>query len=192
MSIGSEFPEVLLAARRGAEWAWSALYRGLAPVLLGYLRSSGAPEPEDLLGEVFLQVVRDLRTFSGGEPEFRSWVFAVAHHRLVDAVRARARRPGVDLLSDPPLDVPSGNVELEAVESLTNQEILRALASLTADQRAVLLLRVFGDLTLPQIANLLGKRLGAVKQLQRRGAQALGALRSPAPYPSSPSQRFPE
>ena len=44
---------------------------------------------------------------------------------------------------------------------------------LSADQRAVLLLRVIGDLSLEQVAEALGKRTGAVKQLQRRGLIAV-------------------
>ena len=47
------------------------------------------------------------------------------------------------------------------------------LASLSPDQRAVLLLRVIGDLSLEQVAEALGKRTGAVKQLQRRGLIAV-------------------
>ncbi len=47
------------------------------------------------------------------------------------------------------------------------------LESLSPDQRAVLLLRILGDLSLEQVAEALGKRTGAVKQLQRRGLNAV-------------------
>ena len=39
------------------------VYLRLAPAVLGYLRAERAPELEDLLGEVFLQVARDLGRF---------------------------------------------------------------------------------------------------------------------------------
>src|SRR5438445_952311 len=77
--LGESFDEILEAARRGSDPAWDALYRDLAPLVHGYLRSRGAREPEDVTGEVFLQVARDLRGFSGDEASFRSWVLAVAH-----------------------------------------------------------------------------------------------------------------
>ena len=50
----------------GEDWAWRALYDELAPGLLGYLRARRAAQPEDLLGEVMLQIVRDLPSFGGG------------------------------------------------------------------------------------------------------------------------------
>lgn len=75
MSLGVNFPSVLDAARTGAEWAWTAIYRDLSPAVLRYLRARGAREPEDVLGEVFLQVVRSISHFSGEEHDFRAWVF---------------------------------------------------------------------------------------------------------------------
>ena len=94
--LGENFPGTLDAARTGADWAWTAIYRDLSPVVLGFLRARRAQEPEDLTGEVFLQVVRDLPRFAGSERDFRAWVFVIAHHRLVDEGRRRTRRP-VDL-----------------------------------------------------------------------------------------------
>src|SRR6266545_5138463 len=86
------FSSLLEAAREGSEAAWLELYNGLAPVVLGYLRANSSPDPEDVLSEVFLQVARDIPRFEGDERGFRSWVFTIAHHRLIDARRADARR----------------------------------------------------------------------------------------------------
>jgi RNA polymerase sigma-70 factor (ECF subfamily) len=47
------------------------------------------------------------------------------------------------------------------------------LADLAPDQREVLTLRVVGDLTVEQVADVLGKSRGAVKSLQHRGVAAL-------------------
>src|ERR671914_135748 len=95
------FTSLLESARQGSEAAWQELYDGLAPAILGYLRANGAPDPEDILSEVFLQVARDIARFEGEERGFRSWVFTIAHHRLIDARRHSARRP-VELSPDPP------------------------------------------------------------------------------------------
>src|SRR3954469_7805866 len=84
---------VLPAARAGADWAWERIYRELAPSVTGYARAHGAAEPEDLTGEVFLQVVRGLERFAGRGRAFGAWVFRSAHRRGVDARRGRARRP---------------------------------------------------------------------------------------------------
>ncbi|HEU5002933.1 MAG TPA: sigma-70 family RNA polymerase sigma factor [Actinomycetota bacterium] len=173
-AVGESFPTVLAAARTGAGWAWTALYRDLSPLVLGYLRSRGAREPEDLTGEVFLQVARDLPSFSGGEDEFRSWVVVIAHHRLLDERRYYARRP-----ADPqPGEVlagygDTGDVEDEALRNLDVLRVRRLLAQVTDDQREVLMLRIVGGLTVEEVARAVGKRPNTVKALQRRGLAAV-------------------
>lgn len=167
MAFGESFPGVLAAARAGAEWAWDALYRELAPPLLGYLRAGGAAEPEDVLGEVFLQIVRDLRRFEGGEDSFRAWAYTITHHRLLDARRRGARRP-VASQAVVGEDAIGGDVEQEALAKLGDERVRRLLAGLTFEQRSVLLLRVVGDLTVEQVAPIVGRTPGAVKALQRR------------------------
>jgi RNA polymerase sigma-70 factor (ECF subfamily) len=167
--LGAQFPEILAAARTGAEWAWTGIYRDLSPVVLGYLRARRASEPEDLLGEVFLQVVRDLPRFDGDEREFRAWVFVIAHHRLVDEGRRGARRP-VDLEPDgPAIASVTEDVETQVIESTAADGVRRMIDRLPPDQRDVLLLRVLGDLTVKEVARAVGKSPGAVKALQRRG-----------------------
>lgn len=167
------FIALLAAARQGDEAAWQELYGGLAPVVLGYLRANAAPDPEDVLSEVFLQVARDIGKFEGEERGFRSWVFTIAHHRLIDARRHSARRP-VELSPDPP--EPGGVADDAAEEALANigtEEVNRVLEALSPEQRSVLLLRVIGDLSIEDVAKAVGKRTGAVKALQRRGLAAV-------------------
>lgn len=169
-----EFEPLLEAARDGSEPAWAAIYARLAPQVLGYLRASRAPEPDDTLSEVFLQVARDLPRFEGDEGAFRAWAFTIAHHRLIDARRAAARRP-VEPVAEPPEPdtAPLDDVADEALARIGRDEVLRVLEALTADQRAVLLLRVLGELTVEEVASTLSKRPGAVKALQRRGLAAV-------------------
>lgn len=171
--LGENFPRTLDAARIGAQSAWTNLYRDLAPAVLGYLRVRRAREPEDLTGEVFLQVARDLHRFQGGEQEFRAWVFVIAHHRLLDEGRRTVRRP-VDLEPDvTALGGAADDVETQVIESTATEDVRRIIDRLPPDQREVLLLRVFGDLTVEQVAQAIGKSAGAVKALQRRGVAAV-------------------
>jgi RNA polymerase sigma-70 factor, ECF subfamily len=167
------FTPLLEAAREGDEAAWQEIYDDLAPVVLGYLRANGAPDPEDVLGEVFLQVARDIARFDGDERGFRSWVFTIAHHRLIDARRHSARRP-VELSAEPPEPaVKAEDAADEALAKIGAEEVQRVLGTLSEDQRAVLLLRVIGDLSIEDVAKAVGKRPGAVKALQRRGLAAV-------------------
>lgn len=183
MALGEPFPEILAAARQGASWAWSRIYRDLAGPVTGYLTARGAHEPEDLASEAFLQIARGLHGFSGDEAQFRSWVFVIAHRRLQDERRAAARRPAAIPLDDeraaPLARRPGGDVEDEAVSALGNQGVVSMLEALTPDQRDVIMLRVVGELSLEQAARVLGKPVGAVKALQHRAVQALRRAMGP-------------
>jgi len=162
---------VLEAARAGDEWAWSRLYGELAGPVLGYLRVRGAAEPEDLLGEVFLQVARNLSSFSGDATGFRSWIFTIAHRRMIDERRASGRRR-LELVVDRESG-PSQDPALIVMDRLTEERIAATLQCLVPDQRDVLLLRIMGGITVEEVAIILGKTIGAVKALQRRALQAI-------------------
>jgi RNA polymerase sigma-70 factor (ECF subfamily) len=64
-------------------------------------------------------------------------------------------------------------VESEALDRLFADDLRLAQEVLTEDQRDVLSLRVIGNLSLEETAQVVGKRVGAVKALQRRGLIAL-------------------
>jgi RNA polymerase sigma-70 factor (ECF subfamily) len=178
--IGPEFPVTLARARAGDEAAWGTLYDDLSGPLLGFLRGRGAPDPEDQLGETFLQVARNLTGFEGDEAGFRSWVFTIAHRRLVDALRQRSRRP-VSVLADEHLEPLIDAVERApdeiavAVERIAQSGLLeQLLAHLTDDQREVLVLRFAADMDATSVGQLTGRSTNAVAAITGR---ALARLR---------------
>ena len=163
----------LTSAAGGDPAAMRAIYDTLAPMVFGYLRARGAQEAEDLTSEVFLAVLPRLTTVTGGGAGLRTLVFSVAHARLVDELRRRSRREP-SAAYDPQLDPRlSPSAEESALDSLGDQRVHTLLSGLVPDQRDVLLLRVVADLTVEQVAVALSKTPGAVKQLQRRGLEAL-------------------
>ena len=168
-----QLQEVLPAAQAGQAWALRAVHEQLAPKVQAYLRARGASEPEDLTSEVFLTVFPRLPTVTGGAAGLRTFVFSVAHARLVDDLRRRSRREPV-VVYEPERDTRiSASSEELALAAVGTERVRRLLAGLVPDQRDVLALRVLGDLTVEQVARALDKSEGAVKQLQRRGLLAL-------------------
>lgn len=171
-----DFDAVLVGARSGAPWAFERIFVALSPVVTGYLRVQGAHEPEDLCSEVFVAVLRNVHGFEGDEAGFRSWVFTIAHRRLLDERRSLGRRPTMTALTEA-LDL-AGSDDVEAtVERSLRVEWVRDLCEqLAPDQRDVLLLRLLGRLTVDEVASALDKSSVAVKALQRRGFRAIGRL----------------
>jgi RNA polymerase sigma-70 factor (ECF subfamily) len=176
MRTGLPFDDVLVAAQAGAGWAFEVLYRDLAPVVTGYLRLHGAAEPDDLTSETFLQVFTGLAAFSGDEDGLRAWVFTIAHRRLVDDWRRRSRRPQLADVPDGTPEVVGGDVEDDVLDRLGAADVERLCGLLPPDQRTVLLLRILADLTIEQVAGVLGRSAGATKALQRRGLRTLREL----------------
>ena len=160
------------AAAREASDRLATIYRELAPAVLGYLRGSGAAEPEDLLGDVFVAVIRGLPDCADDPAALRRWVFTVAHHRLIDERRkytTRSRDVALDSQPEPSVD---GCYD-EVLSRLSASPAVRALATLTTDQRAVVLLRDVADLSVADTAHVLGKKQGAVKTTHRRALATL-------------------
>jgi RNA polymerase sigma-70 factor (ECF subfamily) len=172
--LREQFPRVLAAACAGGEWAWRELYEAVAPQLTRYLRARGVPEPDEVVGETFVKVVRYIEGFDGDETAFRTWVFTIGRNLVVDDLRKRSRRP-VDVVPDEQLlkAGPRGDAEDEAMRDLATSHVEEVLAHLSVDQRDILLLRILGGLTIGEIALVVGKKEGAVKMLQARGLAAI-------------------
>jgi RNA polymerase sigma factor (sigma-70 family) len=166
VALGEAFPAVLGAAQANAPWAFERLFHAYAGPVAGYVRSQGVPDPDGVANEVFFAAFRRLGDFAGSEPRFRSWLFTIAHNRVVDERRRAARRPR--LTEEAARDPVGGDVEAEALARLGEERVRALLSALPADQRSVLLLRIAADLTVQEVADVLGKRPGAVKALQRR------------------------
>lgn len=174
--IGEAFPSALAAAQSGGSWAFDRLYQAFAPSVVGYLRMQGAADPEDLTNEVFLNVFTAIGSFAGDEGQFRSWMFTIAHRRLVDERRRAGRRP--QMANEQPSDHANagGNVEDEVLRRLSVERVRRLCDRLAPDQRDVLLLRMLSAMTIEQAAEALGKSPTAVKALQRRALAAIRRL----------------
>jgi RNA polymerase sigma-70 factor (ECF subfamily) len=142
------------------------VYRAYAQGVLGYLRNQGVADPEDVLGEVFLNVSTSLHRFHGDDDQLRRWVFTLAHHRIIDDRRRRARRPLIADAEVPDRAAPSH-------EEAIDPELIAALGQLTPDQREVVLLRFVADLPIEVVADLTERSPGAIRSLQHR---AIGQL----------------
>lgn len=164
------FADVLTASSGGDGQAFEQLVNPLLPRLRGYLRAQAGDESDDLLGDVLLRVFGALGSFTGSEEQFRSWVFTIAHHRVVDARRRRRRHEPLERTA---WRIPGGDSEEEAVSSLAAGELRRVLRLLAPAQRQVLLLRIVADLSVEQTAGILGKSPGAVKVLQHRALESV-------------------
>jgi len=184
-SLGDQFQGILIAAQDGGEWAVAILYRWLHPAVLGYLRARAGDDADDLASETWLAVARALTGFTGDETAFRSWVFTIAHRRLVDHHRSSSRRLRTRSLTPDDGDGPERSEALaelasgddpaaEVIAALTSHDAVRRIvAMLPADQAEIVLLRVVAGLPVEDVAALTGRKPGTVRVLQHRALRRL-------------------
>jgi RNA polymerase sigma factor (sigma-70 family) len=166
--------DVVAAARKGDGPAFRTIYQELSPIVLGYLRSHGVPDPEAVTSDVFVSVLQRVDRLVGGVTGLRTFVMSIAHARYVDEACRRQPQPFEYATAlDPRI---TGSAEDEALDSVGTASILALLRSLPNDQREVLALRFVADLAIDEVATVIGRSPGAVKQLQRRGLLALRRL----------------
>jgi RNA polymerase sigma-70 factor (ECF subfamily) len=155
----------LEAARRGDGAAFARLYEEWYPAVYRYARlnSRTTPDAEDLAAEAFARALAGIHRFRGTVAELPAWLFRIARNAAID--RARRGRPTADL------------VELEGPDETAlladRVDIRRALATLTEEQRSVVLLRFAVGLSTRETATVVGRREKAVESLQHRALLGL-------------------
>jgi RNA polymerase sigma-70 factor (ECF subfamily) len=171
--------DLLHQLRSGDNAAWGIFYDLLAPELRAYIVRLGARDPDDLLSETMMQIVRDINKFSGAATEIRAWSFRIAHNRVIDASRRRKARPSEVPIDDSLDSVPS---QTPLTDLPDTEQLSTLLQGLTSDQRSVVWLRFVADLTLDETAGVVGKAPEAVAALTYR---ALASLRRSLGEPST-------
>jgi RNA polymerase sigma-70 factor (ECF subfamily) len=182
-----EFVEVLRDAQRGHDESFAILWRRYQPRLLRYLRVAvSTPDAEDVASLVWLDVARSLAGFSGREDAFRSWLFTIARHRVLNHRRDSGRRPATEPLGSDQESVRAADDPVAGAEwRWSTEAALTILGSLKPVQAEVLALRVIAGLEVDEVAKLVDKSPGAVRVIAHRGLRELaGRLEAPAQEPS--------
>lgn len=126
---------------------------------------------EDLTQVTFERALRAWSRFDRRRASERTWLLAIAHNVLVDHHR-RKRAAVVETIDERGLPAVAGPEERLGGAP----ELLEALATLPERDREVLALRYGGDLSGPEIAQLLGLSLANVHQIVSRSLRALRAM----------------
>jgi RNA polymerase sigma-70 factor (ECF subfamily) len=178
-----ELNEAVASAQAGDEDAFRFLYRSLQPGLLRYLTALVGADAEDVASETWLQISRDLPSFTGGE--FRAWTVTIARNRAMDHLRRQRRRPSlpvpVQALSELAGDADTAE---RAGETLGTEAALALIATLPPREAEAVLLRAVIGLDAESAGRVLGRRAGAVRTAAHRGLRRLAAMmerQDPAP-----------
>ncbi len=166
--------EVIRRAQDGDAEALGQLWRTYHHLLLRYFRGKGMAEPEDLASTVWIEVASSLDRFAGGDEEFRRWLFTIAARRRIDGIRSAKRKLEHTRRELATAQVPSAPSAVEDADRAAALERAIALVrTLPDDQAEAVLLRVVGDLSVRDVAEIMGRREGNVRVLVHRGLRRL-------------------
>ncbi len=177
----------MLAYVAGDAAAFDALYArhrgGLYRYFLRHLRGTGAAD--ELFQDVWMSVIRVRATYAP-TARFATWLYTLAHNRMVDHWRANARASTVSIDDEDDL---SARCEIESIAGATTDEpdvrvsagqigarIASALAMLPAEQRDAFLLQHEGGHSLAEIAAITGVGDETVKSRLRYASAKLRAV----------------
>ena len=153
----------------GDQAAFESIYLETVDGIFGYVRGQcrNAATAEDLVANVYLKAWKSAASYRQGSNNYRKWLFTIARNELVDHWRRDRQWSPLD-----DLNLPDHAEETQPMPGHEDASaIAEALTRLNAEQREVVVLRFFNELSHAEIAQILGKREGAVR------AQLLRALR---------------
>ncbi len=174
---------IIASAQEGSAEAYRALLDAYGPRLYGYFyRATGRHhDAEDLLGEMMLRLVKQLKRYDD-RGRFEPWIFRIAANMVRDRIRRRKSKPPPVSLS---VESPSGQTQADRLpghEPGVDEPILRAEASLELREaldeldettKEMILLRYFGEMSFKELAQHFGCPLGTVLARVHRGLKSL-------------------
>jgi RNA polymerase sigma-70 factor (ECF subfamily) len=168
--------ELAREARAGSRRSFDELARRYKRRLFVYLRPRlGSDEDaEDLVQETFLKLYRNI---AGYDPTFKfsTWLYTSANRLAIDAFRRRAAER-IAKVAETDIDVPDPSA---GPESGPGPELWDAARSLGGDRYRVLWLRYGEDLSVEEIAAVLGRTRLAVRVLLHRARTSLAGRLGP-------------
>lgn len=165
----------LAALKAGEPTAWAWLVAEYSGKVTGYAARMGARDPEEVTSATLEALARRIGDFEGGESQFRSFVFSIAHARIVDDIRRATRRSEVSIENSLALLAADEPNE----ETFSDPDLLRALNRLPIDQRQMLELRYVVGLSTKETADAIGKSEVATRvALSRAFTKLKGILRA--------------
>ncbi|MBU4352821.1 MAG: sigma-70 family RNA polymerase sigma factor, partial [Nanoarchaeota archaeon] len=163
--------DLIQRARQYDRQALAQIYDLYSPGLYRYaMRLLGDSNlAEDCVSETFSRLLGALQRGKGPRDHLQAYLYRIAHNWITDQYR---RQPPAEEL-DENLPNPGEDPESAATRLMRQARLREAIRRLTPDQQQVIALKFLEGWENEEIANALGKPLGAVKSLQHRALENL-------------------
>ena len=172
--------ELIRRAQQRDQVALTQLYEENFDRIYRYivLKIGDRTEAEDMTQQVFLNALKSLSSYRFKGMPFSSWLYRIAHNQVVDYFRKKSKQVTVPLDESLPIPAADGDPERLAEKKMEINELVLAARQLTDAQREVISLRFAAELSIAEVAGVMGRSEGAVKALQHSAVVALRKLLS--------------
>jgi RNA polymerase sigma-70 factor (ECF subfamily) len=145
------------------------------------LKIGDRTEAEDMTQQVFINVLKSISSYKSKGMPFTSWLYRIAHNQVVDFLRKKSRRTLVPL--DESMPSMADDPESTAVRRIEIERLAVAAKKLTPAQQEVVSLRFAAELSVAEVARVMGRSEGAIKALQHSAIVTLRRVLSPGALP---------
>lgn len=185
-ALGKSSDEDLMRrTQNGDQQAYSLLYERYSSAVLSYLyRMLGSVEDVESIGqEVFLRAFRFAATYRYPQ-KFSTWLFTITRNLAINNARRRKRSPvrnltelnleGIEVSGDPKAVAAGATHDLEKREEIAR--VLAALDDLPSDQKEVIVMGVFHDLSYAEMEAITGTKAVTLRSRMFHGLKRLGRM----------------
>ena len=162
----------LVSAARENRAAFAALYRRYANSVYRYMLAyvGHVQDAQDLTEQTFLAGLEGIRSFEG-RGQFAAWLFSIAHRKVMDYYRHERSHIPLDSLVETPH--PGRQPDQIIEEQLDFEQLAQAIGALAPDRAEAIRLRIFAELSVSDIGEMMGRSESAVRMLLSRAVNDL-------------------
>ncbi|MGB0908964.1 MAG: RNA polymerase sigma factor [Nitrospirales bacterium] len=168
-----KYRSLLQEIAKGNESALTEFYRSFESRIYAFtnIRLNDSHEAADLLNDIMWEIWRSAGKYEG-RSSVSTWVFGIAHHRVIDRIRSKSKH------RMEPLEVTATEESEEDLYDLLTQKQLgthmhHCLDKLSLDQRQTVHMAFFEDLSYREIGEIVGSPEGTIKARMFHAKQAL-------------------
>jgi RNA polymerase sigma-70 factor (ECF subfamily) len=166
--------KLIKSAVKGDASAFGQLYDHYQPMIYRFVavKVSRREEAEDITHQVFMSAWLNVKSYQHRGHPFSSWLYQIARNQVIDFYRSRRSDTPIDAI-DPEYFAVATSAEFAIPMKLEVEAVRQAMKKLKPEYEDVIILRFIEDLSLKEVAGVLGKTEGAVKLMQHRAMREL-------------------